>query len=245
MRMRRYGVGMLVLLALVGCGSAETQSTATAPASTPGPTVVTGPTMVPTPAGATDLDRQAVDRLARFLSVDAATLSVESAETREWSSSALGCPASGQMYLQVITPGMLITVKADGKTYEIHASNDGTMVLCDGGQPTPLDAGGSSAPAPEENQMNPTSLHDKIIAKHAADFKVDPATITIVSSEDVQWSSSGLGCEQPGQMYMTVIVAGTRVVLEQDGKQYNYHTDLSGDRIIRCDRAPRGMGKFK
>ena len=57
--------------------------------------------------------------------VDAIT--VVSAQPVEWRDSSLGCPIEGMMYAQVITPGYLIVLEANGQEYEYHASTTRVM----------------------------------------------------------------------------------------------------------------------
>lgn len=62
--------------------------------------------------------------------------------------------------------------------------------------------------------------------------KVDPDTITLVSVERVRWPDGCLGVQTPGMMCTMVITPGYRVILEVGGKQYEYHTDETGD-VVR------------
>ena len=57
---------------------------------------------------------------------------IEVVETRyvEWRDASLGCPEQGQMYAQVITPGYLIRLRADGQEYEYHTTLT-SVKLCD------------------------------------------------------------------------------------------------------------------
>ena len=61
---------------------------------------------------------------------------------------------------------------------------------------------------------------------------VDPDTITLVSVEKVEWPDGCLGVQTPGVMCTMVVTPGYRVVLEAGGKQYEYHTNESGD-VVR------------
>ncbi len=47
-----------------------------------------------------------------------------------WSDSSLGCPEPGMMYMQVITPGFRVRLKAEGEIYEVHTDRGGRAVLC-------------------------------------------------------------------------------------------------------------------
>lgn len=79
--------------------------------------------------------RQALaDRLG--LALEAVT--VESVEEVTWRDSALGCPAPGMMYLQVLTPGYRIVLEAEGEEYTYHTDRGNQLVLC-GSKGQPLD----------------------------------------------------------------------------------------------------------
>ena len=51
-------------------------------------------------------------------------------EAVEWSDASLGCPQEGFMYAQVITPGYLIILEAQGEQYEYHTDQTTNVVLC-------------------------------------------------------------------------------------------------------------------
>ncbi|MBN1994200.1 MAG: hypothetical protein JW953_15995 [Anaerolineae bacterium] len=69
------------------------------------------------------------------------------------------------------------------------------------------------------------------LAQHAG---VPPAKITLVSMEERQWSDASLGCPQEGFMYAQVITPGYLIVLETQGRQYEYHTDTT-DNVVLCE----------
>ncbi len=72
----------------------------------------------------------ALANAASRLGLAASQLQVESVEAREWPDSSLGCPQSGTMYTQVITPGYAIVVLGSGKRLEYHSDSRGRVVLC-------------------------------------------------------------------------------------------------------------------
>lgn len=80
--------------------------------------------------------RQAVDAaiadLLQTNGIAANQIAVTAVEARQWSDSSLGCPKEGFMYAQVITPGFLIVLAAQGQTFEYHTNQDGSsVVLCE------------------------------------------------------------------------------------------------------------------
>lgn len=59
--------------------------------------------------------------------------------------------------------------------------------------------------------------------------------ITVISTENVDWPDSCLGVEQPETLCAQVITPGYKIVLEQLGAEYEYHTDATGDAYILLD----------
>lgn len=80
----------------------------------------------------------------------------------------------------------------------------------------------SSVPSP-----GPGLPVDQAKADLAARLGVPVGQVTVVSSAEVTWPDSSLGCPEPGMNYAQVLTNGTRIVLGVDGKEYHYH---SGDR---------------
>ena len=82
-------------------------------------------------------------------------LGIRFAEDVIWPDSALGCPAPGQGYLQVLTPGFHIVLEAAGQPYDYRVDRRGTLILCQDlrprapiGAPLSLPAGGAASTLP-------------------------------------------------------------------------------------------------
>ncbi len=80
-------------------------------------------------SGAQVVVNQAQADLASRLGVSESAIVVKTVQAQEWPDASLGCPKPGIMYAQVITPGYLIVLEANGKQYEYHASGT-RAVLC-------------------------------------------------------------------------------------------------------------------
>ena len=96
---------------------------------------------MPTPAdpGLQSLIEKAKEDLRQRLSVSATQINLVEFEEVEWSDSSLDCPQPGMEYLQVITPGYLIRLEANGTQYEYHSNKDMYVVFCEDQNPfTPL-----------------------------------------------------------------------------------------------------------
>ncbi|MBC8075211.1 MAG: hypothetical protein H7Y32_03970 [Chloroflexales bacterium] len=64
---------------------------------------------------------------------------------------------------------------------------------------------------------------------------VAPQTLSLVQVEDQEWSDSGLGCPNPDEAYMQVIIAGQRIVFSDGSNTYAVHTDGRGNRMLWCN----------
>lgn len=144
-----------VLVGLVGCApvsqlptpspAASIAPPAAAPTPAPaGPAAPQPPTPGPPPptsVGASPhspreplVERARADAASRS-GISPARVRVIRVEDREWRDSSLGCPTPGARYAQVITPGYLILLEAEGRELEYHADRSGRLVLCQGGRP--------------------------------------------------------------------------------------------------------------
>jgi hypothetical protein len=218
----------------------------TAPATTPGQAAGAGQSVRPPDA----LVHAAQQRLARHLGVAADGLALQSANAREWPDGSLGCPAAGNVYPQVVTPGFLLVFSnpAQSRTYEVHtAQSEAQMVLCENGKPADLSTAQAASGAPTSQQpaaaattlvLDETSkqMADLAQAALATQLGVKASDVTLIAAEATEWNDSSLGCPQPGQAYLQVITPGYKMTLEAQGKRYEYHTDTRR-RVVRCDKA--------
>jgi hypothetical protein len=61
---------------------------------------------------------------------------------------------------------------------------------------------------------------------------------TNIKTLDIQkqdWTDASLGCPKPGASYAQVITPGYLIKMEYEGKQYEYHTDNSGN-VVDCTK---------
>jgi hypothetical protein len=89
-----------------------------------------------------------VRRLARQ-QIDAQHVAVLQAERVTWRSAALGCPLPDRGYKMVLTPGVLIRLRAAATTYEYHSTLRGPPFLCE-------PPGRIETPAPGGHSQDPT-----------------------------------------------------------------------------------------
>lgn len=86
-------------------------------------------TSLANPATAALVD-QAKQMLADKLGIDPAGITLFNLQARDWPDEALDCPLGGRNYAQVITPGYLIELDADGSIYAFHTDRGARVVLC-------------------------------------------------------------------------------------------------------------------
>ena len=131
----------LLLLALVACGSSPSASgntTGASPSGTTGntPTTVASPSsaaVVPQPGTVEALVAQ---QLGTQLQIKSDQLHLVSKADKDWPDASLGCPKMGVMYIQVITPGLLLHYTDGTKQYEVHTDKNGSrVVVCQDGHP--------------------------------------------------------------------------------------------------------------
>lgn len=69
--------------------------------------------------------------LAQRLGLSADEIEVQSVEPTEFPDASLGVPEPGKSYAQVVTPGYIIELSADGETYRYHAGNGRIVAVPD------------------------------------------------------------------------------------------------------------------
>jgi len=94
-----------------------------------------------------------------------------------------------------------------------------------------------TAPAPSGEA--PQELVDKMVDDLAAQPGIERQSITVVSAEAITWNDGSLGCPKPGEFYTQALVPGYRVILEANGKRYNYHASEKGY-FFQCERPQLG-----
>jgi hypothetical protein len=91
-------------------------------------------------------------------------------------------------------------------------------------------------PAPAASDV-PQALIEALRGDLAARSGAAPEAIRVVRAQAMRWNDSSLGCPQPGQAYMQVIVDGYWVVLEAGGREYDYRSSLLGGFAL-CEHPP-------
>ncbi len=99
--------------------------------------------------------------------------------------------------------------------------------------PSPIQPGGGLVTQPQADEWkNAPAAVFAARADLVQRLQVDVDTIGLVSVEHVDWPDACMGIETPGVMCAQIITPGYKVVLEAEGKQYEYHTNESGS-VVR------------
>jgi hypothetical protein len=86
------------------------------------------PTSSPESAPIGPVEESVIKQLAEHLGLKESEISLVSSEETEFSDACLGVTTEGVMCAQVITPGRIIVLEANGAQYEYHTSEDGSRV---------------------------------------------------------------------------------------------------------------------
>ena len=82
------------------------------------------------PSAADKVNLLARQDLAERLKIDAEKIETASQKETVWPDGSLGCPKPGMNYIQMLVPGYIIELRAQGKTYTYH-SDKRRVVHCD------------------------------------------------------------------------------------------------------------------
>ncbi|NOZ28744.1 MAG: hypothetical protein GXP39_11930 [Chloroflexi bacterium] len=235
MRTRWWMAALLIVLWMGAC----------APPSLPTPTPTPAPSPTPAPArsalrlGGEALVEQARESLAERLGLSPDQIEFVSVTSDEMALEDLGCPtAEGPRKTSppALVIGQEIIFRAGGQEYVLH-SDGRRLILCRAGEEI---VGEQIWPEPEGEPTDSRSAGAEIavVAQAVADLaerlRVTKDTIQVRSVEMVEWPDTSLGCPEPGKMYAQVITPGYRIVLEAQGKAYEYHA--SQNRVVYCAR---------
>ncbi|MGI9224873.1 MAG: NAD(P)-dependent alcohol dehydrogenase [Woeseiaceae bacterium] len=170
--------------------------------------------------------RLAIETLSEELAIASDDIEVVHVSIIDWPDSSLGCPQPGVQYLQAVTRGSVVLLRANNKVHRVHVGKD-HAVVCD----TPFQGG-----LPASSDDLPGKSVFKVMQSAREDLAgrlgVAFADVTVTEMQSVVWPNSALGCPVPDQAYTDAEVPGFRITLEHDGRSFEYHTD--DQQVIPC-----------
>lgn len=139
--------------------------------------------------------------------VDPYNVVVKDIQAKDWPDSCVGAPDPGEECEQEVTPGFLGTLATRQTSAEFHSNHDGSQVRI-------LPAAALAARK-----------------KLSEEKKTDESKIQIASTELVEWPDACMELPAQDEACAEAITPGYRVMLLLDEKQYEFHTDLTGQQM--------------
>lgn len=163
----------------------------------------------------------AVQALSKSKAIAASQVEILSFEEVTWRNSCLDLAGPGEMCLQVLTRGYRVMLRADGEEFEFHTDEKGQNVRQKPG-------GGLAEIKPGLDQ---SALVIAILRSAPELRAVEAEEIEVISFEEVDWPDSCLGLPDSGEVCLQAITPGYLILLRAGGKEYEIHTDLSGENV--------------
>lgn len=188
-----------------------------------------------------------------------------------YTTSAMGCPASGVEYSRREVPAyrILLTVRGFG-TYDYRVSQDGSaVILCFGGRPNStsigleLSTGGSIGIAYDRDAINSDGLVGALARVDQAMRNISDVlnltnTITYLRVRDndpaiasTQWAwlpvyyvYDGTGCPDIFETFSPERTYGYQILLTVNERDYTYYANVDGTLLIRCVNGNVGSGSL-
>lgn len=163
------------------------------------------------PLDLTPAESAAIAALSQSLNLPPGQITLISTEAVEWRDGCLGVQNMDVMCTQAIVPGYKIILEGNGKQYEFHTDEDGSVVVA-----VPDVFG---------------SVEEQVIKQLAANLGLKEGNISVASNSDVEFADTCLGVAMKDVVCAQVVTSGKIIVLEVAGVQYEYHVSEDGARI--------------
>jgi len=214
--MKKLLVSLMLIVIMTACAPGTPTEPPSIIINDPPPTRPTKPAPAPTdlPADLTPAQKAAVLALSESVGLPVEQIAVISSEAVTWPDGCLGVQ-SDVLCTQALVEGFKIVLEAEGRPYEFHTNQDGSLIVLARADAPPL-----------------ISAEDIVVKQLANNLGLKEEEITIISSSSIEFSDACLGVSMPDVMCAQVVTSGRIIVLEANGVQYEYHTNVGGNYFI-------------
>ncbi|PHS12754.1 MAG: hypothetical protein COA86_18100 [Kangiella sp.] len=148
-------------------------------------------------------------------------------ESRDWPNSALGCPKADMQYMQMITPGYLFHVKAEGILHTVHTSKS-HAVVCGQSKPDSLNYASRKKLKLEESTINRVKAIQLSRAMLIKTKEIETKNVRLKSVSDASISEFSAQCKQNyfGKE------KGYKVILSHEKLIVTFFSD--GKEVVKC-----------
>src|SRR6266498_1562019 len=167
--MRRVLFVLIILMMLLTACTPEAAATEEAT------NVEEQPTPTPIPVDLTPAERAAITALSEKLSLPVDKITLVSTEAVTWPNGCLGIVRMGVLCTQAEVPGFKIILEADGKKYEFHTNQDGSIVML------------------AEGAQDSAAVEEIAIKQLAANLGLKESDISVVSNTTIEFNDACMG----------------------------------------------------
>jgi len=219
--MKKILIGLLgLILVMTACApQAQTDDTSYPNPSYPNPSYPNpsypndGSSSPNIPVDLTPVQSAAISLLSDTLNLSSEQISLISTEAVTWRDGCMGIVRIGVMCTQAEVPGYKVILDVNGKKYEVHTNDDGSIAqIADGAQLL-------------------SDVEGIVIKQLAQNLGLNVDNISVVSDTVIEFPDACLGVSMQYVMCAQVVTPGRIIVLETNGIQYEYHTSEDGSRI--------------
>ncbi len=174
------------------------------------------------PPSSTEQEDEATNRakqaLADRLKLALSDIELVKIAAKTWNDSSLGCGKQGSMAMQVITPGYVVILNAQGREHEVHVAQNHT-VICDRRVL-------SRKQSPSSKARGLDMMMQQAKDDLARQLGVDAARIRIAGLKPTEWQDSAMECPAVGDPLEPGPISGYKLSLRYLQRVYTYHTDM-------------------
>jgi hypothetical protein len=172
-----------------------------------------------------DAVRRARELVARELSTKVERIVVGSVEPAQWPDAALGCPAAGMQYAQVLTDGFSVKLTAVGREYEVHVAGTQAVLCSNASGPAKPEAGARALETARAAQAARREL--------ARRLGIALSDVKLAKVRETGSQASADGCAPPGEE------SGRTYDVQVTANGQEYHYRARNGQAVPCADAEK------